>query len=332
MAAGNQVGHGDKGNFDQATRRKERKCRQPIDSDERRAHERRFHCRSTAGDDRGAGVEQCGARVADQHRAVRVTLETVVHQTADVIGVKRWRRRQDELQRWILAQKKRRRTRHGGHCGRSFFSAAAGQQRNPGLFWIERILARIFLARDVGRIKVGQRMAHIFNLHAVPPVKFLFEREDAENFFDPLLHSADAVFAPGPKLRRDEVDHRNATGVHLAGHAKIEGRGIDDHGDVGLFWRAIHGAQQLAEFRIDFRQVAENFGHADHRQMSRLNDDLAAGGPHALPANADELERLIVGARAAAQRHAELRSIQIAGGFAGRKQDFHAALSVRKTV
>src|SRR5438105_9509570 len=171
-------------------------------------------------------------------------------------------------------------------------------------------------------------MAHIFTLHAVPPVKFFFEREDAENFLDPLPHSADAVVAPGPKLRRDEVDHRNPAGVHLAGHAKIECWRIDDHGDIGLFWRAIHGAQQPAKFRIDFWQVAENFGHADYRQMSRLNDDVAAGGPHALPANTDELQRLIVGAGAAAQRHAKLRSIQIAGGFAGREENLHLHLCI----
>src|SRR5579859_1842403 len=110
-------------------------------------------------------------------------------------------------------------------------------------------------------------MAYIFHVHSVFAIEGLFKREDAQNFFDPALYAFHAMLTPGPELRSNKINYRDAASVHLARHAKIKRRRINDHGDGGLSLRFVYSAQQFAEFRVDFRQMPHDLSHADDGEV-----------------------------------------------------------------
>ena len=59
--------------------------------------------------------------------------------------------------------------------------------------------------------------------------------------------------------------------------------------------------------------MAEDFGDADDGEIFRIDDCVAAGGAHAVSADAEEFELQVV----AAQGFDELRAVHFPGGFAG---------------
>jgi hypothetical protein len=59
--------------------------------------------------------------------------------------------------------------------------------------------------------------------------------------------------------------------------------------------------------------MAENFGDADDREIFGVDDSVAAGGAHAVPADAEEFELRI----AAAQSFDELCAVHFPGSFTG---------------
>ena len=86
---------------------------------------------------------------------------------------------------------------------------------------------------------------------------------------------------------------------------------------------------------VDLRQMAEDFGNADDGEVFGVDDDLAAGGAHALSACAEEgkfsglrLQRRGCGASlhmdrrdSTAQGFDQLRTVHFPGSFTGRDQD-----------
>ena len=48
------------------------------------------------------------------------------------------------------------------------------------------------------------------------------------------------------------------------------------------------GADEFAEETVDFWEMAEDFGDADDGEVFGVNDDLAAGGAHAVSARTEE--------------------------------------------
>ncbi len=67
------------------------------------------------------------------------------------------------------------------------------------------------------------------------------------------------------------------------------------------------------------RQVAENFGDADDRQVPCVHHRVAARGPHFVSANPKEFERRIF----AAQGCDQLRAIHFARGLPGGDENLH---------
>ena len=63
--------------------------------------------------------------------------------------------------------------------------------------------------------------------------------------------------------------------------------------------------------------MAEDFGDADDGEILGIDDGVAAGGAHALAADAEELERRI----AAAQGFDQLRAVHFPRSFTGGDQD-----------
>src|SRR5271165_4662026 len=160
-------------------------------------------------------------------------------------------------------------------------------------------------------------MAYEGGIDSAVAVELLFEGEDHERFVDVVAEQADASLAPRPELRGYVVDGGDAALFHLAGYAPVEGRRIDDDGEVGL---AVVGfGNEMFVQAVDFREVAEDFGDADYGQVFCVDDGVAPGGAHAVSADAEEFE----GRVAAAQGFDELGAIHFTGGFSGGDQDSH---------
>src|SRR6267142_1647976 len=131
-------------------------------------------------------------------------------------------------------------------------------------------------------------MADEGRVHAAVAIELFFEGKDDERFVDVVADQADSALSPRPELRCDVVDRRDAASLHLSGHAPVECWRVDDDGEVGL--PAIGFFTQVAIKTENFRQVAENFGDADYGQVFGVDDRVASGGAHAVPADAEELE------------------------------------------
>ncbi len=72
-----------------------------------------------------------------------------------------------------------------------------------------------------------------FGVDVAVAVEGLFEGEDDHHAVDALLHPAQAAALPGPELRADEVDDRDAEALQLAGEAEVDVGEVDEDGDVG---------------------------------------------------------------------------------------------------
>jgi hypothetical protein len=156
-----------------------------------------------------------------------------------------------------------------------------------------------------------QRVADVRDWDVVLPEKSLFEREDAEEFSQIAAHAADAALAPGPDLRSDKINDRDAAQGELAGDTEVE---IGRIGQDGELWAiAIHGSDQLPVFAIDPRNVGEDFDQTDHRQALRFNDSFDAGGTQAGAGAADETSA----GPALLEFGDEESGVQVAGGLAG---------------
>src|SRR5262245_53171723 len=112
------------------------------------------------------------------------------------------------------------------------FAAAAGKHRDPSTRGIKPVLPGVLTAGDFRPGHIGQRMAYVLRVDLVFAVKGFLKWEGAEHLLDPFLHAFHTVLAPRPQLRCDEINHGNATRVHLAGYTEVEGRRINDYGDT----------------------------------------------------------------------------------------------------
>ena len=79
----------------------------------------------------------------------------------------------------------------------------------------------------------SQRMADKLGLHAAFAIERLLEGEDHQHPVDVLPDQLDAVLLPGPQLRADEVEDRNAQPVQLFGQPEVNLGKIDEYGYVG---------------------------------------------------------------------------------------------------
>ena len=162
-------------------------------------------------------------------------------------------------------------------------------------------------------------MADKIGLDAALAIILLFKRKDDQHALDIALNLLDAVRLPGPELRADEVDHRNAEAIEHLGEAEMNFRKVDEHGDGGA--AGVDGALKLTELAIDARQVAHDLGESHDRHVFRADDDLDTGGGHAWAAHAEDLGCFAFLGEAALKRRGQQRSIKLAAGFACRDED-----------
>ncbi len=154
-------------------------------------------------------------------------------------------------------------------------------------------------------------MADEGRIHSAVAVELFFKGKDHQRFVDVVADEAHASLAPCPELRCDVVDHRNAALLHLPGYAPVEGRRVDHDGEIGL--ALIGFFDQTPKQAIDFWQVAEDFGDADDGEIFRVDDRVAAGGTHAVSADAEEFKLRVE----AMQGIDELGAVHFSGSFAG---------------
>src|SRR5579863_8061280 len=131
-------------------------------------------------------------------------------------------------------------------------------------------------------------MAHEGRVNTAVAVELFFEGKDHERFVDIVADEPHPPLPPRPELRRNVVDGGNAALFHLPRHTPVEGRRVDDDGEVGA--AAVGFADQAPKKSPDFRQMAENFRDANDGQVFGVDDSVASGGAHATPANAEEGE------------------------------------------
>jgi len=198
-----------------------------------------------------------------------------------------------------------------------FFPAAAGEEGYPGLGWIEVVLGGVCLAwkRGRGGLRGEEGMADELGIDAALAIESLFEGEDNEHFGDALLNPVEAASFPGPELRRDEPDDRDASATEMSGEAKVDVREVDEDSYGGTV--AADGTDKAAVAGIDVGDVAENFCYAHDCNVFGADDLLLMLAGHLGAAEAGEG---CVG-EAGAKGSDYLSAVGIPGGFASREED-----------
>ena len=85
---------------------------------------------------------------------------------------------------------------------------------------------------------------------------------------------------------------RNAALPHLSSDPPIECWGVDDDGEIRLALVSLRNQTPIQSKNL--RQLAENFGDADDCEIFGVDNGVAPGSPHPVPADTKEFERLFV--------------------------------------
>jgi hypothetical protein len=173
------------------------------------------------------------------------------------------------------------------HCRQvqlDLLAAAAGQQGDlPAI-----PLHHSGNAARAGVNRVGQRVPDELHLDPVPAVELALKRKDDQHLAHVTPHQFEASSAPGPKLRADVVNDRDATAMKLARQAKVELREIDEHG--GIWAAPVNFCEQAAELAVDARQVRHHFGQSQDGNVFGVDHNLATGGAQTLTAQPEALD------------------------------------------
>ena len=167
------------------------------------------------------------------------------------------------------------------------------------------------------REPVDQRMPDERRAHAGLAQERLLEREDHGDLIGAARELAHPARAPGPDLRRDEVQHRNPAPLGDRRERQVQVRRVDEHGQVGVL-----GVERAAQPRVGAehaRRAAEHLGEPRDRDLG-LRDDRPEA--RALELRAAEPEHVEI-VRALAQRLDQRRGVQVARRVGRRKEDSH---------
>jgi hypothetical protein len=116
------------------------------------------------------------------------------------------------------------------------------------------------------------------SVDATGTVEAFFEGKDDHHAGDTLLHPADAAALPGPELRADKVDDRDAEFFQLAGKAEVDVGEVDQDGDVGP--PLPDGGHEAAIGSVDAGHVADDLGDAHVGDVFSPHDAIEACGFH----------------------------------------------------
>src|ERR1700686_3037741 len=149
-------------------------------------------------------------------------------------------------------------------------------------------LCRIVTTLD-GRVRqFRQGMADERRVHATLAIKLLLKRKNHQSLVDVVAQQAHASLSPSPELRRHIIDRRNPALFHLARDTPVERRRIDNDGEVRL--ALVRFFNQMPIEPENLWQMAKNLGDANDRKILGVDDSLASGSPHALPAHPKEFK------------------------------------------
>ena len=162
---------------------------------------------------------------------------------------------------------------------------------------------------------VEERVADELDGHPRLLVQADLEREDGEDPGDVAGHRPQAPAAPGPDLRRHEIDDRDAEPARPAGQQQVEVGEVDQDQDARP--RVAEPADEIAEDAVERREAADDLGAAHDGRALDAVEDLHAGRRHARPAHAGH-GQLRLECR---ERAGERGAVKIAGGLSGDHQD-----------
>lgn len=145
--------------------------------------------------------------------------------------------------------------------------------------------------------------------------KLELERENAKKKVDAAAHRLHPTLAPGPNLRRHQVDHGDSLLLQLLRQAEMEVGRIGQDGEVGTGFA--RGVYQFLEFAPDARYLVDNFEQANNCETRRVDNGFDASFAHFRPRTSEEPR---IGPKLA-QTTGESASVAVAGSFASGDQD-----------
>src|SRR5205085_778009 len=138
-----------------------------------------------------------------------------------------------------------------------------------------------------------------------------------QDVIDEAAHFVYAPAAPGPELRRHEVENGNAAEMGPPRHPPVKARIIDQHDRVGALGAEVTiGAGQEIEKDMGIGQDTEE---PHHRQAAQWVEEPAAGGLHLLTTIADTFHIGMEPAQLADQ----VGAVEVAARFAGTDENSH---------
>ena len=135
--------------------------------------------------------------------------------------------------------------------------------------------ARNCLRRRRWADEVDEGMPDILGAHAGFREERLLEGEDAQREVDGPPDVAQSAAAPGPDLRRDEVDDAQPERVRRFGEAQVEVRRVDEQDDRRPPAREF--ASEPAQQGEDRPELREDLRDADERELFDAGDLPLAG-------------------------------------------------------
>ena len=141
--------------------------------------------------------------------------------------------------------------------------------------------------RQGGLNAPGQWVSYIHGCDTAGAEELLLEGEDAEQAVDDAAHGFGASLAPGPDLRRDEVDDRHVQFAEAGGDAEVEVRRVGQDGELGAALGG--GCDQAAEFFINPWDMVDYFNQSYNRDAFSSNDGFDPGGAEPGACAAEEL-------------------------------------------
>ena len=121
-------------------------------------------------------------------------------------------------------------------------------------------------------------MADVGGRNAGVVIDLLFERKDQQHAINRACDLLDALAAPGPDRRADEVNRAHALPAQLLLEPQVEVRCVDT--DKDLRSRREYALAQIAPQAQQSRQVAKDFDVATHGKLANVMPCVEAGADH----------------------------------------------------
>ena len=184
-----------------------------------------------------------------------------------------------------MSRNLRSRITHHRHQPVHFVRTAPRKQRHDRTRAVEAYLTEETFLWLLRAREIDQRMADELDRHAGIAVERFFEGKNHQHAIGDALHRPHPVPAPGPELRADVVNDRDAQLLDRCRQPEIEIGEIDDDQRVGLF--RSRGVNQPVHHGKRARHDAKRFDEAGHADAAVVGEELASPGHQTLTAKAE---------------------------------------------